>query len=103
MVICAWWGDFPHGILVAIAGSAAWHIVDLLENPGTPLFAALCNGVTRFGTLALACALVAQLHNKLLRERRLARSDPLTGAANARTFYELATKEADRGAAAFGP
>jgi diguanylate cyclase (GGDEF)-like protein len=96
VAMCAWWGGFPHGILLAIAGSAAWHLVDMLENPAIPQFAALCNGLTRFGTLALVSFLVSRLHAGLLRERRLARSDPLTGAANARTFYEIVTSEAER-------
>jgi diguanylate cyclase (GGDEF)-like protein len=87
---CAWWGGFPHGILLALAGSVAWHRIDYLENPHIPAWAGAWNGVVRFGTLALVSSLISRLHAGILRERQLARTDPLTGAANARTFYESA-------------
>src|SRR5205823_5425701 len=61
------------------------------------------NGVTRFATLALASSLVARLHSGILRERLLARTDPLTGAANARTFYEAVAVEAGRACRAARP
>jgi len=93
---CAWWGGFPHGILLAVAGSFAWALVDLFENPSIPIGAGVWNSVVRFGTLTLASSLVSRLHAGLRRERRLARSDPLTGAANARTFYEVTAVEAER-------
>src|SRR5262245_23499634 len=96
VVACAWWGGFPHGIFVALAGAVGWHFVDLLENPLLPPAAGVWNGVVRFCTLALAGSLVARLHAGVLRERCLARTDPLTGAANARTFYETAATEAER-------
>ena len=70
-----------------------------LENPMIHQSAAVWNGVVRFGTLALVSSLVSRLHVGVLRERSpLARTDPLTGyAANARTFYESAAAEAERG------
>ena len=49
-----------------------------------------------FGTLFLIASLISRLHVGLLRERRLARTDSLTGAANARTFYEVAGNETGR-------
>jgi diguanylate cyclase (GGDEF)-like protein len=93
---CAWWGGFSHGILLALAASLAWCLVDALENPLLPLVAELWNGITRFGTLSLTASLVSRLHTGMIRERCLARTDPLTGAANGRTFYEAAALEAER-------
>jgi diguanylate cyclase (GGDEF)-like protein len=93
VAVCAWYGGFSHGILLAIAGAVAWDVVDQLENPFIPSTAALWNGVVRFGTLALVSSLVARLHTGVLRERQLARTDSLTGAANGRTFYEVAAAE----------
>jgi len=94
--LCAWWGGFSHGILISIAGAFAWNIVDSLENPMIPATAGLWNGIVRFGTLVLTSSLVSRLHTGVLRERLLARTDPLTGAANGRTFYEAAAIEAER-------
>jgi diguanylate cyclase (GGDEF)-like protein len=100
---CAWWGGFAPGILLAIAGSTAWHMVEMVEGPPIGAVAGVWNAVVRFGTLALVCSLVSRPHAGVLRERMLARTDPLTGAANARTFYELAAAEADRARRASRP
>jgi diguanylate cyclase (GGDEF)-like protein len=85
---CAWRGGFAHGSLVALAGAAAWHAVDLAEAPELPPVAAVWNGVVRYCTLTLVCCVVSRLHAGVQRERHLARTDSLTGAVNARTFYE---------------
>ena len=93
---CAWCGGFSHGTLVSLGASAAWHSTDLYEDPALPAAVRLWNMVIRFGCLVLISSLVARLHAGILRERRLARTDALTGAANGRTFYETAAVEADR-------
>jgi len=62
VVICAWWGGFAPGILVAIAGTVAWCVVDHAENPATPPVAGVWNGVVRFGTLVLVASLAARVH-----------------------------------------
>jgi diguanylate cyclase (GGDEF)-like protein len=96
VVAAAWWGGFAHGILISIAGAIAWQVVDSSEfSTGFPTVMGW-NGVVRFGTLVLVSSLVSRLRAGMLRERRLARTDLLTGAANGRTFYEAAAAEADR-------
>ena len=100
---CAWWGGFPHGILLALAGSIGWHLVDWLENPLIPEIIGVWNGIARFATLALTSSLISRLHTGMLRERQFARTDSLTGAANARTFYETAATEAERAGRAGRP
>jgi diguanylate cyclase (GGDEF)-like protein len=96
VIACAWWAGFPHSILLALAAALTWHTVDAIENPSIPPGASVWNGIVRFGTLALTASLAARLRLGILRERRLARTDALTGAANARTFYETAAAEAER-------
>jgi diguanylate cyclase (GGDEF)-like protein len=96
VMICAWWCNFPAGLLLALCGTLAWHYVDINEQPYMPVVCTLWNGITRFGTMTLVASLVARLHAGILRERRLARTDPLTGAANGRTFYERTEREAKR-------
>lgn len=93
---CAWWGGFSHGLLISVTASLVWSAVDAFENPYLPTTAALWNGVAHFCTLVLTSSLVFRLRAGILRERRLARTDPLTGAANGRTFYEAAALEAER-------
>jgi diguanylate cyclase (GGDEF)-like protein len=93
---CAWWGGFPHGILISLAAAVAWYMVDALESPSIPQIFMLWNGVVRFGSLVLTSSLMTRVHIGVLRERMLARTDALTGAANARTFYEVAAAESER-------
>jgi diguanylate cyclase (GGDEF)-like protein len=67
-----------------------------MENPLIPPAAGIWNGTVRFGMLVLTSSLVARLHAAVLREHLLARTDPLTGAANGRTFYETVQMECER-------
>jgi diguanylate cyclase (GGDEF)-like protein len=96
VIACAWWGGFAQGILLALAALVAWHLVDSLENPLLAPSILLWNGVVRFGTFVLTTSLVSRLHAGILCEQRLARTDPLTGAANGRTFYQAAATEVER-------
>lgn len=96
VAICAWWGGFSHGILLSLAGAVAWNLVDSLENPEITPVIGLWNGIVRFGTLVITSSLVSRLHAGVRRERLLARTDPLTGAANGRTFYESVVNESER-------
>ncbi len=100
---CAWWGGFASGVLMALTGAAAWHGVDALRDPPIPLPVLALNGVIRFATLTLVASLVARLHAGIRREYLLARTDPLTGAANGRTFYAAAASEAGRARRAAQP
>jgi diguanylate cyclase (GGDEF)-like protein len=84
----AWRGGFAAGVLVGLGSVAAWHGVDLVGgHPPHPAIG-LLNGVIRFGVLVVAASLLARLRVSMLHEKALARTDPLTGAANGRTFYE---------------
>src|SRR5262249_891786 len=53
VAFCAWWGGFSPGILLALGGTVAWHLVDRQENPLTPIPFEVWNGMVRFGTLTL--------------------------------------------------
>src|SRR5437870_3475008 len=58
IAMAAWWGGFPHGILLALAATLAWHALDAGT---TPPAARLCNALIRFGTFALTSALLSRL------------------------------------------
>jgi diguanylate cyclase (GGDEF)-like protein len=96
VAISAWWAGFAPGVLLALAGTLAWGIVDVADSTAAASGVTIWNGVTRFGTLALVASLASRLHAGVVRERRLARTDPLTGAANGRHFYEAVATAADR-------
>jgi diguanylate cyclase (GGDEF)-like protein len=96
VALCAWWGGFSHGILLSLAGAVASHYIDTLENPLLVPTIGVWNGIVRFGTLVLTSSLISRLHTGIIREHLLARTDSLTGAANGRTFYEVAATEVER-------
>ncbi len=100
---CAWWGGLPHGLLMTLAATSAWCLVDNLESAGTPATAGVWNGIVRFCILALVSSLLSRLHASMGREHRLARTDPLTGAANGRYFYETTSAAAEYARIAYKP
>jgi diguanylate cyclase (GGDEF)-like protein len=84
----AWWGGFPHGILLSLAATVAWHGVDVLAGSEVHPAISLWNGVVRFSMFVVTSSLLSRLRISMLHEQALARTDSLTGAANGRTFYE---------------
>ena len=93
---CAWWGGFPPGILLATVATVLWCAVETSESPDTPPIATVWNGIARFGTLILVASLAARVHAGIIQEQFLARTDPLTRAANGRHFYEAVADAAVR-------
>jgi diguanylate cyclase (GGDEF)-like protein len=96
IAVGAWWGGFSHGILLSLAGVCAWQWVDTLHGAPRPPVILLWNGVVRFASFAIATSLLTRLRGALRYEQTLARTDPLTGTANARTFFEVAQLELQR-------
>jgi diguanylate cyclase (GGDEF)-like protein len=84
----AWLGGVYQGILLSMACAVSWHLVEIADgstvNPGIMLW----NGIARVGIFIFSSSLLSRLRVSLFIEKRLARSDQLTGAANGRTFYE---------------
>jgi diguanylate cyclase (GGDEF)-like protein len=96
VALAAWWGGFPAGVLLAAAAAVLRHLVCSAHGPPEPPVVRIWDLVVHFGAFALGSSLVARLQQALVRERSLARVDPLTGVANGRTFYERAGQEARR-------
>jgi diguanylate cyclase (GGDEF)-like protein len=88
----AWWGGFAQGILLSMACAISWQFVEVAEGPDAGWAIHLWNGITRFGVFVIASSLLSRLRVALYVEKKMARSDPLTGAANGRTFYETVSQ-----------
>jgi diguanylate cyclase (GGDEF)-like protein len=88
IAVVAWWGGFAHGLLLSLVAAGAWHAVDSLDGAAVSPVVRTWNDLIRFGVFVISSSLLTRLRVALLYERLLARTDPLTGAANARTFYE---------------
>jgi diguanylate cyclase (GGDEF)-like protein len=96
VAVAAWWGGFAHAILVSLAATIAWHLNDTCDNPDTHVAVQTWNAVVRFGFFVIASSVLGRLQKSMRQERALARTDPLTGVANARTFYQMAQLELQR-------
>jgi diguanylate cyclase (GGDEF)-like protein len=96
VALAAWWGGFPAGVLLSLAAAVLRHLARAAHGPADGPAVWLWDGAVHFGVFTLGSSLVARLRLALARERTLARTDALTGVANARTFYERARLESGR-------
>jgi diguanylate cyclase (GGDEF)-like protein len=96
VALAAWWGGFSCGILLSVAAAALRHLVQASHGPAEPPIIYLWDATVHFGIFTLSSSLVSRLRVALVRERALARTDPLTGTANGRTFYDHAEQEVRR-------
>lgn len=97
VVAVAWLGGYREGMAYAALASLMWVSADLLaDRPFSATWIPVLNGLTRFAVYALIAWLIATLRDILLRERRLARHDALTGLLNRRAFFEIGRDEMDR-------
>ncbi len=93
--LSAWWGGFAQGIFMSMVCAISWQIVGLADDSDIGPAILLWNGITRFGVFAITSSLLSRLRVSLYVEKKLARSDPLTGAANGRTFYETVSQHVE--------
>jgi diguanylate cyclase (GGDEF)-like protein len=95
--IATWFLHRRAGIFVSAIGCLGVLAADLAS--GTEFsgrFVPYWNAGARLAIFLAAVFLLSFLRELLEHERHLARTDPLTGVANARRFYELAQLELDR-------
>ena len=92
--LAAWFVGLWAGIAMSFAGASSWLITDIIETPShSHFFVHYWNAVAQFALFVVVAYFLVALKNSLLRERELARRDPLTGAFNGRAFVELAWRE----------
>lgn len=97
--LVAWFFGTTAGTITALFSAAISLEADLYfsrqsgsYNPLVPYW----NAFTRLGILLVVNFILSSLKNALQHERELARTDPVTGIANARSFYELISIELER-------
>jgi diguanylate cyclase (GGDEF)-like protein len=85
------------GILTSLAGAFIWLMADAAaENSYSSPFIYAWNSLIRLSFFVIIVFLLSALRRVLEREKELARTDYLTGAANSRRFYDLVQMEIDR-------
>ncbi len=97
VALVAWLAGKRAGVVLSVASAVTWQAANQLagEQFSSPLIP-LWNAATRLGFFVVVTLLLARLKESFARESDLARTDFLTGAANARAFYEAAQAEINR-------
>lgn len=97
VIAAAWVGPAEVAGTIAIVAGLAFPVSDLLagDDP-TASWVPVWNFAVRSGTYGVVAVLTRALRRALEHERRLARVDPLTGALNGRSFFELVEREVAR-------
>jgi diguanylate cyclase (GGDEF)-like protein len=93
--IAAWYVGRNTGVAMSFLSALSWYLADTLARtePYSQAFIPAWNTGVRLITFLSVTILLAILHETLERELSHARTDPVTGAANARAFYEAAEVE----------
>jgi len=92
-----WFAGKEAGFFIAIIAAATWHLAnslagELFSNPFIPYW----NAATRLGFFVVVTFVLSRLKFSLDRARSLSRMDHLTGVANSRAFYDIASVELSR-------
>jgi diguanylate cyclase (GGDEF)-like protein len=81
------------GATMAAFAAAVGFAGDLYHRAGGQGLIPYWNGVARLGMFLTVCLILARLAQSLEAQKQLARTDALTGAANARWFADVASRE----------
>lgn len=99
VLAAAWLGGTLNGVVAAIFALACWMTADWMEfGPDSLSRPALFNDIARLAVFLLMIWLTGRLRLALQRETDSARTDPLTGLANRRSFIEAIDHEIQRSA-----
>jgi diguanylate cyclase (GGDEF)-like protein len=95
--LAAWTAGRRGGVLVSIESAAIWLIANRLSGQDfSNLLIPFWNAIMRMGIFIFVTFLLAELRRLLNTEKKLARTDFLTGVLNSRAFYDTANKEIQR-------
>ena len=93
----AWCVGLAAGVSFSVISAVVWYAADAFSghaysHPAIPVW----NAFIRLGMFAALAVSLDRLHEALVREKRLSRSDPLTGVWNSRAFREMMGAELAR-------
>jgi diguanylate cyclase (GGDEF)-like protein len=94
VALAAWFMGEVSGVITAAAGTITWMLAD--ASGGAVQRDLLLNVAVRFSFFLVVALLITRLSRTLRIEQRLARTDHVTGAVNARFFAELTHMEIRR-------
>ena len=98
IALTTWYVGEAPGIFISIVSAIAWFVANeflgesIHAHPGIGYW----NAAVRFGFYLVTTYLLSELRSSREREKKLARTDSITGIANRRLFYELTQMEIQR-------
>jgi diguanylate cyclase (GGDEF)-like protein len=97
LALVAWRSGGLPALGLSILGAVEWYLAEAYggRTYSNPL-AACWNAAIRFGFFATVTSLIGVTSRLVDHERELARTDPVTGLANARHFYQVAESRIQR-------
>ncbi|MCB1863855.1 MAG: diguanylate cyclase [Chromatiales bacterium] len=89
VAVAAWYGGRRMGIAIALLSCIAWYLADTISvraysHPAIPVW----NAIVRLGFFLTCALLLTTLREKAENDRRLARTDALTGLCTRRAFED---------------
>jgi diguanylate cyclase (GGDEF)-like protein len=89
VALAAWYAGRPAGVSIALLSCISWYLADTAagdhySHPAIPVW----NSLVRLGFFLVSALLLSALRNTLNNERRLARTDALTGLCSRRAFMD---------------
>jgi diguanylate cyclase (GGDEF)-like protein len=97
ILLVTWYASRILGIYFSMLSSLEWLVADQLTNPNYSHFTVpFWNMSVRLSFFLIIVFVVSRLKLALEREKKISRTDPLTGVSNARNLYEYAEREIER-------
>ncbi|MEA5537284.1 diguanylate cyclase [Crocosphaera sp. XPORK-15E] len=96
IILVAWFVSRSSGIVISLLSSFSWFFADLVANKYPYTWLIVWNTGVRLVIFLLITYLLSELKEAYEREKKLARTDGLTGAINRRFFRQLLQAEIDR-------
>ncbi|MEB3355464.1 MAG: GGDEF domain-containing protein [Synechococcales bacterium] len=95
--LITWFVSYRLGIIASIVSAWVWLWADLSSGSiYSHSLIPVWNSLIRFIFFLIITLLLSRVKNDMEREKKLSRTDNLTGAANSRFFFELLQMEVDR-------
>jgi diguanylate cyclase (GGDEF)-like protein len=93
VVIAAWELRWHSALAMVLVAGVAWYFADIRAGNSYDEWVRVWNAAVRSGFFFVVAYTLTKLKQALAHERQLARTDSLTGLANARSFHETAVRE----------
>lgn len=94
--LAAVYGVEAGAVLVSLLGAFVWWLVESADHAYSHPAIGYWNAAVRLGFFLLVATMLARIRRQASRDRDLAWTDPLTGLANSRAFFEALTRETGR-------